>query len=193
VRFTEIRDMVLRQGHLSERALMEALAGGDRPAHLDRCDICAERAVALARWMDAAREDAADAADAIFTSERLAAQQGQILRRLEQIDTPSRVISFPAASRAERGDIASRRVAVSWVGVAAAAGLVIGIVGGQLSARLTQPTTPIVASVNPPDSPSTPVDSGFLEQSYDQLQIPALGALDEATPRLTQASARSGG
>ena len=40
-------DMVLRQGHLSEQALMEALTGGDRPAHLDRCDLCAERAVDL--------------------------------------------------------------------------------------------------------------------------------------------------
>jgi len=191
VRFTDIQDMVLRQGHLSERALMEALAGGDRPAHLDRCDICAERAVALARWMDAAREDAVGMTDSVFTTERLAAQQTQILRRLEQLDTPARVISFPAATRAERGENGSRRVAVSWVGVAAAAGLAIGIVGGQLSARLTQPTTPIVAVATPQDAPAPPVDGRFLEQPYEQLQIPSLDAVDEMTPRLI--SARSGG
>jgi hypothetical protein len=190
VRLTDIQDLVLRRGHLSERALMEALAGGERPAHLDRCDICAERAVALARWMDAAREDAVDAADAIFTSDRLAAQESQILRRLEQLDTPARVISFPAATRAERGELNGRRVAVSWVGVAAAAGLAIGIVGGQLSARLTQAPAPIVVAVNPPEAAATPVDGTFLEQPYDQLQIPALGAVDEITPRL---QARSGG
>ena len=178
-------DVVLRQGHLSEQGLMEALTGGDRPAHLDRCDICAERAVAMARWMDAAREDALLSADAVFTPERLAAQESQILRRLEQIDNPARVISFPAASRTDRGELPGRRVAVSWVGVAAAAGLVIGIVGGQMSARLMQPQpAPLATSAANIDTPA-PVDSRFLEQSYDRLNIPAFEALDEATPMLS--------
>ena len=118
------------------------MTGGDRPAHLDRCDLCAERAVDLARWMDAAREDASEASDAVFTPDRLAAQQSQILRRLEQVDSPARVISFPATLRAERGEVPGRRVAVSWVGVAAAAGIAIGIVGGQVSARLMQKPQP---------------------------------------------------
>lgn len=177
-------DMVLRQGHLSEQALMEALTGGNRPAHLDRCDLCAERAVEMARWMDAAREDARGAFDAVFTPERLAAQQAQVLRRLEQVDSPARVISFPATMRAERGDAPGRRVAVSWVGVAAAAGVAIGIVGGQVSARLMQtPQAPLSAAVI--DTVSAPIDGRFLEQSYDQLSIAALEALDEATPKLS--------
>jgi len=175
-------DMVLRQGHLSEQALMESLTGGDRPAHLDRCDLCAERTVELARWMDAAREDAQGASDAVFTPERLAAQQAQILRRLEQIDSPARVISFPAALRAERGELQGRRVGVSWVGIAAAAGLVIGIVGGQVSARLMQtPQPPPVAQ-----SADAAVDGTFLDQSYDQLSLTSVEILDEATPRLSQ-------
>ena len=175
-------DMVLRQGHLSEQALMESLTGGDRPAHLDRCDLCAERTVELARWMDAAREDAQGASDAVFTPERLAAQQAQILRRLEQIDSPARVISFPAALRAERGELHGRRVGVSWVGIAAAAGLVIGIVGGQVSARLMQtPQPPPVAQ-----SADAAVDGTFLDQSYDQLSVTSVEILDEATPRLSQ-------
>lgn len=176
-------DMVLRQGHLSEQALMEALTGGNRPVHFDRCDLCAQRAVEMARWMDAAREIASEASDAVFTSERLAAQQAQVLRRLEQIDSPARVISFPAALKAERGDAPGRRVAVSWVGVAAAAGIAIGIVGGQVSARLMQsPQAPLSASI---ETTSAPVDGRFLEQSYDQLNVTVLEALDEATPKLS--------
>jgi hypothetical protein len=178
-------DVVLRQGHLSEQALVEALTGGDRPAHLDRCDLCAERTVELARWMDAAREDASVASDAVFTPDRLAAQQTQILRRLEQVDSPARVISFPAASRAERGDAPGRRVAVSWVGVAAAAGIAIGIVGGQVSARLMQAPPAPLSAQNSIDTISAPIDGRFLEQSYDQLNVTAVEALDEATPRLS--------
>jgi hypothetical protein len=177
-------DVVLRQGHLSEQALMEALTGGDRPAHLDRCDLCGERAVELARWMDAAREDAREASDAVFTPERLAAQQSQILRRLEQVDSPARVISFPATLRAERGDARGRRVAVSWVGVAAAAGIAIGIVGGQVSARLMQ--TPQAPAVQTVDAATTPVDAAFLDQSYDHMSLTSQTILDEATPRLSQ-------
>ena len=174
-------DVVLRQGHLSEQALVEALTGGDRPAHLDRCDLCAERTVELARWMDAAREDASVASDAVFTPDRLAAQQTQILRRLEQVDSPARVISFPAALRTERGDAPGRRVAVSWVGVAAAAGIAIGIVGGQVSARLMQTPAPPVAT-----TADAAVDGTFLDQSYDQLILKSNEILDEATPKLSQ-------
>ena len=184
-------DVVFRQGHLSERALIEALVGGDRPAHLDRCDLCAERAVAISRWMDEVQRLGDEAAEAVFTPERLAAQQAQIARRLEQVDSPARVIAFPAAGRAER-DGSGRRVAASWVGIAAAAGLVIGVVGGQVSARLTQvPQVPQSTAVQDVQTP--PVDGRFLEDPYDQIHIPAFEAMDEMTPRLTQTSARSGG
>ena len=184
-------DVVFRQGHLSEQALIEAVVGGERPAHLDRCDICAERAVEIGRWMDEVQRVGDEAAEAVFTPERLSAQQAQILRRLEQLDSPARVIAFPAASRGER-EASGRRVAASWVGVAAAAGLAIGVVGGHFSARLSQPApTPQVAQAVVQEPP--PVDGGFLEQSYERLSVPSLDVLDEITPRMTQASARSGG
>ena len=64
-------DHVLRQGHLSERALTDAIVKGERPQHLDRCDICAERAVTLARWMDELQSDATELVDDLFTPERL--------------------------------------------------------------------------------------------------------------------------
>jgi hypothetical protein len=181
-------DVVFRQGHLSEQALIEAIAGGQRPLHLDRCDLCAERAVGIGRWMDEVQLDATDVADAVFTTEQLAAQQSQILRRLEQLDNPARVIAFPSASRSGR-DAGGRRVSASWVGVAAAAGLVIGIVGGQLSARLNQPLTVPQAQTA---EAAPPIDARFLEQSYDQMSIPAFEGMDEMTPRLTQPSGRTG-
>jgi hypothetical protein len=58
-----LSDRLFRRGHLSERALVDALLTGNRPAHLDRCDICADRAVNLGRWMDDVRIAGVDAAD----------------------------------------------------------------------------------------------------------------------------------
>jgi len=182
-------DVVFRQGHLSEQALIEAVAGGERPRHLDQCDLCAERAVAVGRWMDEVRLDATEAADAVFTTEQLATQQSQILRRLEQLDNPARVIAFPVAGRAGR-ESGGRRVSASWVGVAAAAGLVIGIVGGQVSARLSGPIAAPQAQAQVAEA-APPIDARFLEQSYDQISIPAFEGIDEMTPRLTQAAVRT--
>jgi len=188
-------DTVFRQGHLSERALVDAIVAGERPQHLDRCDICAERAVALARWMDELQADAADTADDIFTPERLQAQQQQVMRRLEQLDQPARVIAFPAASRADLNGSSGRRVAASWVAVAAAAGLVIGVIGGQASARLSRPVAPapVTAAVTPSvdatlasDTTTGPVDSSVLDNPYESLDVPSLVALNDMMPRVTQ-------
>ena len=128
-------DILFRGGHLSERALTELCFSGDRPAHLDHCDICAERAVALGRWLDDVRAVAIDEADTAFPAERLAAQQTQILRRLEQIDRPKRVIAFPAGQPRERERVV-RGVRPAWVGFAAAAGLVLGLLGDQITTRV---------------------------------------------------------
>ena len=188
-------DTVFRQGHLSERALVDAIVAGERPQHLDRCDICAERAVALARWMDELQADAADTADNIFTPERLQEQQQQVMRRLEQLDQPARVIAFPAASRADLNGSSGRRVAASWVAVAAAAGLVIGVIGGQVSARLSRPIAPVpvTAAVTPSvdatlasDTTTGPVDSSVLDNPYESLDVPSLVALNDMMPRVTQ-------
>src|SRR5829696_1085524 len=115
-------DAILRQGHLSEQTLAEAIMTGDRPLHLDQCDICGERALNLSRALDTVRSAAMDAADDAFPPERLAAQQAQILRRLEQADELTRVIAFPVQIRVDAPPPARRRVAAGWIGVAAAAG-----------------------------------------------------------------------
>ena len=95
-------DIVFRQGHLSERALIEAIVARRSSRTISIGATSAPSAPCeLARWMDDVQTDAAELADAVFTPERLAAQQEQILRRLEQLDHPARVIAFPAASRPE--------------------------------------------------------------------------------------------
>jgi len=186
-------DLILRQGHLSERAIVDAVMSGHRPAHLDRCDICASRAVDLGRWLDDTRALGLESADAAFPPEQLVAQRAQILRKLEQVDEPARVISFPRhASRIDE-PASGRRVAASWVAIAAAAGLVVGVVGGQVSARLTAtPQSDTIAAEAPgPDTPARHVDTSF-PQGEDDAPVRSLALLDEITPRLVQTSARGG-
>ena len=189
-------DHVVRRGHLSERALTDALILGERPLHLDRCDLCAERAAELSRWLNHVETDAREVADDMFAPENLAAQQAQILRRLEQLDNPVRVIAFPAVSRQEAQANAGRRVAVSWVGVAAAAGLLVGIVGGQVTARMSQTLTPTVTSTaadaNSAEPAPEPVDASIFEHPFETSDVRSMEALDMLTPRML-VSARSGG
>lgn len=200
-----LSDRIFRGGHLSERALVEALTGGERPVHLDRCDLCAERAVALGCWLDDIRAAGVETADATFPPERLASQQAQILRRLEQLDQPARVIAFPNHARLGHREAGDRRVAPGWVGVAAAAGLVLGVIGGQLAPRLGSPGTPAIppAEVAQPQAaapvamtdtatPSMRSLGSLLDMDFET-QVKSLELVDDLTPRLmTPASLRQG-
>lgn len=191
-----IVDVMFRQGHLSDAALSAVAAGEDRPEHLDSCGICSRRLHELVRWLDAVRSEAVAAADEAFPPERLAAQQAQIFRRLEQLDEPTRVITFPASTKAPRVEV-RRRVAPAWVGVAAAAGLVIGVIGGQVSARLAssgggqqveqpQVSTPASSPASQPSNPAVPVNVELLDYDYERYVPDALAVFDEITPALTQ-------
>lgn len=185
-------DSLFRQGHLSERAIVEAIMTGGRPIHLDNCGICAERAADLNRWLDGVQDAASEAADQAFPAERLAAQQSQILRRLEQLDEPARVIAFPHQSRSSETDRERRRVAPVWVGAAAAAGLVIGVIGGQVSARLSPAATPpsaVAAPVveTPADAPEGRYGSPF-EWELDRVTPGTLSLLDDVTPTMVAIS-----
>ena len=183
-------DVLFRQGHLSERALVDATMTGDRPFHMDRCDICAARAVELNRWLDTVQTAGIEAADEAFPQERLAAQHSQILRRLEQLDEPARVIAFPRQTRPDAREGGSWRVAPGWLGVAAACGLIVGAVGGQFTARVGDAPAPIaVAPATPvaaPDAePATFTNASWVDPADVDGYIPAsLGALNEATPRI---------
>jgi hypothetical protein len=193
-----LADTILRGGHLSERTLVDVCMTGERPVHLDRCEICAERAVELGRWLDDTRAAALEEADAAFPAERLALQQTQILRKLEQADRPKRVISFPGYAPDER-PMDRRGIRPAWVGVAAAAGLVLGLIGGQVSARFTAdraagPATP--AQVQQPIAPAPPATPANVENLFNPLdldvsdrpQIASAEYLDAYTPHAIPAS-----
>jgi hypothetical protein len=96
--------------------------------HLAECAQCRSRYAAFTGWLDRIHDDARGEAEDAFPPERLAAQQAQVMRRLEALDRPARVIAFPRFSRPATSTPGH---AQRWAAGAAAAGLVIGLAAGQ--------------------------------------------------------------
>jgi hypothetical protein len=130
-------------------------------------------------------------ADAHFDDRALESQRHKILARIANLGQSARVLRFPKATYSEQPTAGVNR---RWISVAAAAGLLIGLLGGQLVHIVPQPTrrlAPMATSIAPsaPSRPayvavSGPADDGFLgEIEYAvQLRSPAeLRALDELT------------
>jgi hypothetical protein len=185
-----VADRLFRQGHLSEDALAAAIAVGERPSHLDRCAQCSARALDLGRWLEALRVEATAEADAAFPAERLAAQHNQILRRIAQVEQPVRVLEFPKAPPLARSAGPLRRVSPGWLGVAAAAGLAVGVIGGHFSARLSAPpagaateSTSVPLGVEPP-VPAGPGVTPLFELDLERAMPASLREMDENTPSL---------
>jgi hypothetical protein len=79
--------------------------------------------------LDAYREAAHIEADSHFDERALEAQRQRILARLEQAGQRAKVLPFPGAAPTTRlGASSSRR----WISAAAAAGLLVGLLTGQL-------------------------------------------------------------
>ena len=131
-------------------------------------------------------------ADAHFDERALETQRHKILARLAHLGHPARVIRFP---KAPYGEVPSTGVNRRWISVAAAAGLLIGILGGEL-VHVVQPAarrqSPIATSIAPSAPPrptfvavSAPVDDGFLDEIDNAVQLRSaseLRVLDELTP-----------
>jgi hypothetical protein len=94
--------------------------------HLADCDACALRYADLTEFLEGLRTDAAAETDALFTPERLRAQQLHVARRIEQIGRAARVIRFPRRFAGRHIEVRSTRTAPRWVAAAAAAGLFFG-------------------------------------------------------------------
>ena len=132
--------MNIRSGHVKDSRLfasyVDERAGEPLDPrvvdHLATCADCAGRFQDMAAMMNELRESADAETDAAFSSAHLEEQRQQILRRLDHVNRPARVISFPgrdAAADARRAGLMAPR----WVAAAAAAGLFIGFaVGGYL-------------------------------------------------------------
>ena len=98
--------------------------------HLADCPACSARYVELMTLMDAVRREGEAEADAIFTPERLRAQQQQVARRIEHAGRPARVISFPSRIVRRTIGASTSRTAPRWIAAAAAAGLFVGVAVG---------------------------------------------------------------
>jgi hypothetical protein len=125
--------------HLDDAAFADIWAdrlttGEERPgdsaeAHLRTCAECRTRHAAFGEWLETMRADAFAEADQAFNAERLATQQAQIARRIEGLDNPAKVLTFPRFARAIAVPAGGRQ---RWVAAAAAAGLIVGVGVGQL-------------------------------------------------------------
>jgi hypothetical protein len=105
----------------------------------------------LTAALDAFRASAHAEADARFDERTLEAQRHQILARIEHAGQPARVLHFPAAGQPalSKGGVSRR-----WISVAAAAGLIVGILAGQWLHVLPIGTARRVPSAS--SAPSTP-------------------------------------
>lgn len=176
-----------------------AAAGGSSPdPHLAVCTSCRARYASFVGWADRLRDDARAEADDVFPAERLAAQQAQVLRRLESIERPARVIAFPRFSRPVTS---TQGNAQRWIATAAAAGLVIGLAAGQFvdirntfghpgpraentSARFAQGATAVPGSAA--TIASTVSDETLLygaDGTLGIVRVSSLQAMDDITPR----------
>lgn len=130
--------MIARAHHLHDNRLFDCYLAErtgepiDPPTaeHLADCPACAARFSELADFMDVVRAEGETEADAIFTPERLRAQQQHIARRIEHVGRHARVISFPGQfARGTMGGTTTR-TASRWIAAAAAAGLFVGLAAG---------------------------------------------------------------
>jgi hypothetical protein len=134
-----------------------------------------------------------------LTPERLAAQQAQVMRRLEALERPARVIVFP---RFARPVTSTQGRMQRWVAAAAAAGLVIGLAAGQFfdirraftpmrpqptnqNARLAPAQPPGRVSVVPVSASSVSDETLFFgaDPARASEGLSTLRSIDDITPR----------
>jgi anti-sigma factor RsiW len=205
-----------RRQHLREEILFEsylASRGGDPldppvAEHLTDCSECGLRYAELTQFMDALSEGAVTAADAVFTPDRLRAQQQQIARRLEHLGHPARVITFPGQTSSPRSGRTVPRLARRWIAASLAAGLFIGVStglflnwGGSRGVPLRRAGTVARQAVQIAPSARTELsrpdvfeaDDVFLselELAGDRPRIRELSAVDALTPHVREITLR---
>ncbi len=131
--------MSLRHAHVpTERLAVLALAGTDDEqgadaealAHVSTCHVCATSLSRLMTELDDLRHEALHEADAHFPETMLEQQRTRVLERLAHVGHAARVLPFPirAVSAGVTRPVVNRRL----VSAAAAAGLLIGLITGQV-------------------------------------------------------------
>jgi len=185
--------------HLSDDRLVEICLDGAHAAdrHLAGCAACEARRARIARLLTETSAVATAEADRAFGDERLARQRARILQRLEHEGRPGRLITFPA-SQAPVPALRSRP-RTRWIAVAASAGLVIGLLAGQVSQQFRGGAWMPAAASLEPDAPALQAVSMTLseEELLGQLELvtegttgSALRPLDDLTPRVWEVAAQ---
>lgn len=130
--------------HFSDDQLAEvclrAAPSEDDQRHLEHCKLCERRREALAHLLREVTDVATADADAVFTSERLDRQRDRILGRIEQAEPHGQLINFPSGHEHTPEPHRSRPER-RWIAGAAAAGLVLGILGGHVAQNLPNGAT----------------------------------------------------
>ena len=193
----------MRHPHLSDDRLIDvcldrAPAAIERQ-HLERCDGCEGRRANIARLLADVSDIARAEADVVFTAERLSRQHARILQRVEQEGRSGRVISFPAW-HGQRPTLLRARPGMRWVAGAAAAGMVIGLLAGQLAHNLqTDGARPASQAVVRPAAATLQAVSttmseeeflGRLEVALEGTSGSALRPLDDLTPLVWEVAAQ---
>jgi hypothetical protein len=166
--------------------------------HVAQCDECAARFATLVADADALRDAASAAADEVFHDVLLDAQRARILDRLAHLGQAARVLAFPHRPREATMPVSSN--SRRWISGAAAAGLIIGLVAGQMLHFLPAGTSPLrgdAASMQAVERSSrpaiVPASASFPMLSDDELmeeveraiearRAPSLRAIDAFTP-----------
>ena len=183
----------MSQRHLSEDQLIEACLGVPGSAthqHLLTCPACEARCATVEHLLAEVNDVATVESDAVFSPARLARQQARILERVDQDGRPARVIVFPAGQAP--APLMHARPATRLVAAAAAAGLVLGLVGGHFAHELPtfgRTTTPAVVTQSAGAAPlrtAMGADDEFLAQV--ELAVGSAGPavlrpIDALTPR----------
>jgi anti-sigma factor RsiW len=171
--------------------------------HLHGCETCTWRYTELTAPLERLRQDAAGEADEVFTPARLDAQRAKVLARLTEEAPASRIIPFPASgARPDRSVV--RRPLTRWVAAAAAAGILVGVVGGRLLENGTASSVAkapvartVIAALPGSDAVSDSLTEtaaiegdeaviSEIEQAVFTHRITALSALDDLTPHVRQ-------
>jgi hypothetical protein len=138
--------------------------------HLAACDECATRFDQIVLDADVLRDVAFAEADSVFDDAMLDAQRTRILDRLAHLGQSARVLSFPRRGREATMPVSStgRR----WISVAAVAGLIIGLVAGQMLHFV-------------PSAPLPLRDDGVSMQTADRQVAPTIVPASATLPALS--------
>ncbi|MGE5244320.1 MAG: hypothetical protein ACM3SQ_08845 [Betaproteobacteria bacterium] len=180
----------------------------DPPAaeHLADCSRCSARYAELRQSLDAVRVEGIVESDAVFTPERLQAQQQQIARRIAHVGHAARVLSFPSQFVSRRVAGSTSRVAMRWIAAAAAVGLFVGMAAGMFldnthgrgvsvgqlaSVRRIDAPSPHAGRLRSPRTgvASDTADDAFLSELDSALDRPytrELAPLDALTPHVRE-------